>query len=148
MVSRLMLNLRREALRRKPILDYRVTNPGGGGGADSQEVARFAVMTSTWAMEPEGQSTQCTSGISASRTFEQSLVGNLGAEVMIWGDDEEEDEGLDEKDSPDRQAGLELSTVRKEIQVHITEEIVVVNDGSVAPLTTRSRRTRRLQPTL
>ena len=54
MVSRLMLNLRREALRRKPILDYRVTHPGGDG-ADSQEVARFAVMTSTWAMEPEGE---------------------------------------------------------------------------------------------
>ncbi|TCD68149.1 hypothetical protein EIP91_011427 [Steccherinum ochraceum] len=109
MVSRLMLNLRREALRRKPILDFRISSQAGGWGNE----ARFEPMTSSWALEPERTTT--------SRTFGDSLIGNLGASVTTWGDNDDDDTLLGPGDEGPR-TELELNPVRSGVMVHVTEE--------------------------
>lgn len=129
MVSRLMLNLRREALRRKPILDYRSHTGAGGDGGE----ARFEMMTSTWALEPEVE-------YASSRKFEDSLIGNLGASVTSWGDDDN-DGGATAPTTGDeeREAALEMSNMRTEIVVHVTEEIVVDDNTGPQPALPRRR---------
>ncbi|KAH8075986.1 hypothetical protein BXZ70DRAFT_1013083 [Cristinia sonorae] len=146
MVSRLMLNLRREALRRRPIFDYRVTDPAGAIGTE----ARFAVMSSNWAMSSEsGFATGITSASSNAltggmpiRTFEDSLIGNLGAEVTIWGDEDDEDEE-DVKGLEEGAERLEMEVVRKGIEVQVTEEVQVIVDEQDASRTVLSPRSRR-----
>lgn len=122
MVSRLMLNLRREALRRKPILDYRVTSQTGGGVDANQ--ARFAIMSSAWALEPEDE---YVTSSSTTKTFGNTLVGNLGASVTIWGEDDEEDdanEGEFGQQHSHSRNEVEMRAVPKKIHVQVTEEIV------------------------
>lgn len=129
MVSRLMLNLRREALRRKPILDYRVTSQTGEGAIGNNE-PRFAVMSSTWTVEPES-----SRGTMSGRALEDSVIGNLGADITIWGD-EEEAMSEDEENEGGPRDGLEMMVVvrKAEIRVQVTEE-VIVDDGSRTILT-------------
>ncbi|CAL1709298.1 unnamed protein product [Somion occarium] len=121
MVSRLMLNLRREAMRRKPVMPYQFSANSGlpsiHMGADSQPSATYSSMYTI---------------SDAERTFEASIVGNLGAPISQWYDEEQ----IEENDRPvERHDGMDNMEMRLRAQgriaVEITEEVVIDVDDSI-----------------
>ncbi|KAH9849633.1 hypothetical protein C2E23DRAFT_888117 [Lenzites betulinus] len=92
MVSRLMLNLRSEVLRRGPV----IRSFSGG---------RFAASTGM------GESYQLTAAADMSaKTFESSIIGNLGAPILTFEQSGHEDEyGLYEEEDDDGHAGRHAS---------------------------------------
>ncbi|KAI0365967.1 hypothetical protein BV20DRAFT_1055994 [Pilatotrama ljubarskyi] len=83
MVSRLMLNLRAEVLRRGPVM--RGSSGGYGGHGAHSESYRLTSTTGGGGMGGGGYDV-------SGKTFESSIIGNLGAPVITFGRDEYDDE--------------------------------------------------------
>ncbi|OJT12366.1 hypothetical protein TRAPUB_11068 [Trametes pubescens] len=100
MVSRLMLNLRKEVLRRGPVMH---PSSHGGRGYGNGRTGYEESYQLTAAHE-----------ISAAKTFESSIIGNLGAPIITFERTGYEDEyGLfDEDDERSDQHGHQMSDMR------------------------------------
>lgn len=73
------------------------------------------------------------------QTFEASIIGNLGAPLMIWADDDGKDVLNDDSDSPyaDTKDDMEMQTRARgqqlSVKVEVEEEVVVVESECAAP---------------
>ncbi|KAI0077614.1 hypothetical protein K474DRAFT_1595789 [Panus rudis PR-1116 ss-1] len=113
MVSRLMLNLRGEVLRTRPVIQYHWS----GSDATQANSTSYGVLTSKYSVQEE------------SRTFERSIIGNLGAPLDQWFDDEDGSHEVERRPEEGENEGVEMQfRTPQPIAVEITEE-VVVDDG-------------------
>ena len=135
MVSRLMLNLRQEAIRRSPV---RVPSSIPSGVLSTPgNVRRISTSTNTlWTWASKRKSV-----IDEPRTFEQTIIGNLGAPVSGWFEDDDET-GEDSKGAEavvdvEAPGNFEMdrmtitheggigSGYRKKIAVEVTQEVFI-----------------------
>ncbi len=148
MVSRLMLNLRQEAIRRSPVristsIPSGILSPPGSANYGS----RVSATTSTlWTLSSGGKSADIDS-----RTFEQTIIGNLGAPIEGWfeGDDDPKENlkinaGGDVigSNAGGLEGGFEMASMatnhkggavldigpRPKIAVEVTQEVIVRGD--------------------
>ena len=123
MVSRLMLNLRREATRDYPVAPYKFSE---GSEVPSVNLApHYASKYAAPAAEPG---------------FASTIIGNLGAPISHWGDSDEESDEFDRHrrdkiHNRKRMEDMELQLrAQRKIAVEVTEEVQVdVEDSGPYP---------------
>jgi len=162
MVSRLMLNLRQEALRRGTAFDSRyVISQHSGGTSNARMIAAaraghttgshidfYDSRTESW-FPP---STNPRISVSVSQAYENAIIGNLGAPMEGWGEDEDEGSEVDYGPGDRRSQGGNMTELEVEmfrlrakvktkfqpIAVEVTEEVLQVVDRDPARLTPNS----------
>ncbi|OCH91426.1 hypothetical protein OBBRIDRAFT_792257 [Obba rivulosa] len=133
MVSRLMLNLRGEVLRRRP------------------SVARFRVSEITTSMHPIPlYHSDASSPNSKAYDFASSVIGNLGEPVSLWTDSDDNGYAFSHASYATADDGVETMEMRSPsrlgVMVEVTEEITVDQSPSASPLKMRAEGRRSWMP--
>ncbi|KAK7683085.1 hypothetical protein QCA50_013758 [Cerrena zonata] len=112
MVSRLMLNLRRQAARTHEAVPYKFSE---GSDVPSLNIT------------PHYASKYTVAG--AEPTFASTIIGNLGAPISHWGDSEDESQDSDEQHGNEARRRMETIEMGRrgqgKIAVEVTEEVMI-----------------------